>query len=74
MFSIGCGSCYDLTHDGANLWLNGITPQAADDVHFYTTQYKDGGLVNYCNLAANLLLKWYGGSRPMKFHCRPEST
>ena len=58
IFGIGCGSCYDLTHDGSALWMKGITSQAAGSVNYYTTQYKDGGLVNYCNIGANLLLKW----------------
>ena len=58
IFGVGCGSCYDLTHDGAALWIKGITAQSASAVYYYTTQYKDGGLVNYCNIGANLLLKW----------------
>jgi len=58
VFGIGCGGNYDLTHDGANQWQVGLTSQAKDDVFYYTTQYKSGGLVNYCNLGANMLLKW----------------
>jgi len=57
-FGIGCGSNYDLSHDGAALWLTGITSTARSDVSFYTTQYSTGGLINYCNLAVNLLLDW----------------
>lgn len=58
IFGAGCGSNFDLSHDGAALWLKGITTQSASAVHYYTTQYDTGGIVNYCNLGSNLLLSW----------------
>jgi len=59
IFGVGCGSNFDLTHDGAALWIKGIqTDRVTHDVYYYTTQYDSGGLVNYCNLGSNLLLKW----------------
>eukprot|EP00163_Fabomonas_tropica_P027294 TRINITY_DN5210_c1_g2_i2.p1 TRINITY_DN5210_c1_g2~~TRINITY_DN5210_c1_g2_i2.p1 ORF type:complete len:686 (+),score=197.90 TRINITY_DN5210_c1_g2_i2:309-2366(+) len=58
VFGIGCGDNTDLTHDGAQLWLQGIPMEARKDMYYYTTQYKGGHLVNYCNIAANAVLKW----------------
>ena len=59
IFGLGCGSNFDLTHDGAALWLSGIqTDKVTKDVFYYTTQYNSGGIINYCNLGANLLITW----------------
>ncbi len=59
VFGVGCGENFDLTHDGAALWLSGINSTAVlDDVYFYTTQYQTGSLVNYCSLPTNLILSW----------------
>ncbi|EFA77167.1 conditioned medium factor [Heterostelium album PN500] len=55
---IGCSANNDLTLDGAALWLSSIPTDKRELVYFTTTQYKTGGLVNYCNLAANSVLKW----------------
>ncbi|EGG23959.1 conditioned medium factor [Cavenderia fasciculata] len=55
---IGCSANNDLTHDGAALWLNSVPTDKRSLVYYTTTQYKTGGLVNYCNLAANSVLKW----------------
>eukprot|EP01132_Coremiostelium_polycephalum_P002733 gene2733-3392_t len=55
---IGCSSNDDLTLDGASLWLNSIPLDKRQLVYYTTTQYKTGGLVNYCNLAANAVLSW----------------
>merc|ERR1711991_995699 len=58
LLGVGCGENFDLTTDGSNLWLAGIQPAARKDVYFYTTKWKDSGLVKYCNLAVNLVLSW----------------
>jgi hypothetical protein len=58
VFGVGCGTNFDLTHDGAALWGNGITSDTRDDIHYYTTQYETSGLLHYCNLAANMVLAW----------------
>jgi hypothetical protein len=58
-FGVGCGSNYDLTPDGSNLWLSGIDTENFKDVYFYTTTYKQGNLFgDYCNLAVNMVLDW----------------
>merc|ERR1711916_254306 len=57
-FGVGCGENFDLTPDGSSLWLAGIQPAAAQDVYFYTTKWKDEGLIKYCNLASNLVLSF----------------
>jgi len=59
VFGVGCGANFDLTHDGAALWLRGITStHVLADVFYYTTQYQTGGLINSCNIASNLVLSW----------------
>ena len=53
IFGLGCGANFDLTHDGATLWLSGIqTDRVTKDVYYSTTQYNTGGIVNYCNLVS----------------------
>jgi hypothetical protein len=58
LFGVGCGENFDLTIDGANLWLAGISAAARANVFFYTTIWKDSGFIKYCNLASNLVLTW----------------
>eukprot|EP01119_Soliformovum_irregulare_P007176 TRINITY_DN1957_c0_g1_i1.p1 TRINITY_DN1957_c0_g1~~TRINITY_DN1957_c0_g1_i1.p1 ORF type:complete len:654 (-),score=206.29 TRINITY_DN1957_c0_g1_i1:114-2075(-) len=59
MFGYGCGTNTDLTVDGAQLWLAGISAEARSEVYFYTTTYKLGNLFgDYCNAAVNLVLEW----------------
>jgi len=55
VFGIGCGTNYDLSKDGAPLWLNGISTDSRKDVYFYITQFGDSP--KYCNQAANMFLK-----------------
>jgi len=57
-FGIGCGSNFDLSRDGAQLWVPTITSDSQLDLWFYTTQYETGYLINYCNLPLNLILEW----------------
>ncbi|GAM27159.1 hypothetical protein SAMD00019534_103340 [Acytostelium subglobosum LB1] len=55
---IGCSANDGMTLDGAALWLSSIPMEKRAIIYFTTTQYNTGGLVNYCNLAANSVLKW----------------
>ncbi|KAL0480735.1 cmfA [Acrasis kona] len=54
-FGKGCGKNYDLTWDGAELWLTTIPKNVRSQVWYHTTQYKD---YSYCSLAANAVLQW----------------
>jgi len=59
IFGYGCGTNYDLTTDGATLWLSGITSDVRDNMFSYTTTYKTGNFFgDYCNMAVNLVLEW----------------
>eukprot|EP00730_Choanoeca_flexa_P001206 TRINITY_DN10529_c0_g2_i1.p1 TRINITY_DN10529_c0_g2~~TRINITY_DN10529_c0_g2_i1.p1 ORF type:complete len:694 (+),score=204.43 TRINITY_DN10529_c0_g2_i1:107-2188(+) len=55
----GCGSNSDLSRDGAELWLSSVSPAAAAEQHYYTTQYDKGGLFGggYCNALVNAIMK-----------------
>lgn len=58
-FGVGCGENFDLSKDGAKLWLAGITSETKKNVFFYTTTYKQGNLLgDYCNMAINMILQW----------------
>jgi len=54
LFGVGCGTNFDLTPDGAKLWIAGIPPDVRQHVSTYITQYNTGSLLNYCNLAVNI--------------------
>ena len=58
IFGYGCGASFDLSVDGAALWESGIQTEARKDVFFYRTQWAESGLLKYCNLACNAVLKW----------------
>jgi len=59
IFGFGCGENFDLTTDGAALWLPGITTDTRKQIFYYTTTYVQGKFFgDHCNLAVNLLLKW----------------
>jgi len=59
IFGYGCGENFDLTQDGSNLWISGITPASRKEVFYYTTTCKQGNLFgDYCNAAVNLVLSW----------------
>mmetsp|Transcript_7767 Transcript_7767/g.10728 ORF Transcript_7767/g.10728 Transcript_7767/m.10728 type:complete len:685 (-) Transcript_7767:61-2115(-) len=58
-FGVGCGSNFDLSKDGANLWLGGITTDVRKEVYFYTSTYEQGKFFgDYCNLAVNTICEW----------------
>eukprot|EP01097_Dermamoeba_algensis_P003329 TRINITY_DN2343_c0_g1_i2.p1 TRINITY_DN2343_c0_g1~~TRINITY_DN2343_c0_g1_i2.p1 ORF type:complete len:744 (-),score=170.88 TRINITY_DN2343_c0_g1_i2:88-2241(-) len=57
VFGIGCGPNVDLSRDGAELWLRGISNQTRKDVHYFTTTYKPGSFFgSYCVLGENYLI------------------
>lgn len=53
-----CESQEDLTRDGAQMWLSGISADVAKEMYYYTTQYDKGGLFGkgYCNKLTNAVL------------------
>ena len=58
IFGFGCDTVYDLTPDGANLWLAGITAESKAQVNYYTTEYDAGGLFGngWCDMVMNSVL------------------
>lgn len=59
LFGFGCGENFDLSMDGIQLWLAGITADTRKEVHYYTSTYPSGGIFSsYCSVATNLLLQW----------------
>lgn len=51
----GCDTNYDLSLDGAALWLSGISTASLEQTNFYVTEYKSGFLAS-CNALVNLVL------------------
>ncbi|MCO5183558.1 MAG: conditioned medium factor [Anaerolineae bacterium] len=57
IFGIGCGTNWDLTYDGAALWLSGIPSWARSRVYYSTTSFTDKWWrYDYCQIASDLLL------------------
>ncbi|MEM7335794.1 MAG: choice-of-anchor X domain-containing protein [Chloroflexota bacterium] len=57
IFGIGCGYNWDLTYDGAALWLANIPSWARSEVHYYTTSFTDKWWrYDYCQWASDLIL------------------
>lgn len=57
IFGVGCGSNFDLTYDGASLWLSGIPSWARSRVYYHTTSFTDvWWRYDYCHVASDLLL------------------
>lgn len=58
LFGAQCDFVNDMTVDGANLWLSGISSSALAEANYYTTAFDKGGLFGkgYCNMAVNLVL------------------
>lgn len=57
IFGIQCGTNFDLTYDGASLWLSGIPSWARSRVYYHTTSFKDRWWAyDYCNIATDLFL------------------
>ena len=56
VFGYGCGTQYDLTPEGASLWLSSIPMEARDHVYYYTTEYEKNNVFDSCVTAANLFL------------------
>ena len=58
IFGAGCGSNWDMSYDGAALWLSGIPNWARSQVYYWSTSFKDRRWrYDYCSLATDLLLK-----------------
>lgn len=57
VFGIGCGSNFDLTYDGAALWLAGIPSWARAKVNYFTTSFSDVWYrYDYCQAASDVVL------------------
>lgn len=57
IFGVGCGTNWDLTYDGASLWLSGIPSWARSRVYYHTTAFKDvWWRYDYCHVASDLFL------------------
>ncbi len=57
IFGAGCGTNWDLTYDGAALWLSGIPSWARSRVYYHTTSFTDKWWrYDYCNIATDLFL------------------
>lgn len=70
LFGLGCGPNFDMTVDGATLWMAGISANALNQANYYTTQYDKGGLFGggWCNMLTNALLnKPNDGTTEMKY-------
>jgi hypothetical protein len=57
IFGAGCGTNWDLTYDGASLWLSGIPSWARSRVYYHTTAFEwKWWRYDYCSLATDLFL------------------
>lgn len=57
IFGVGCGYNWDLTYDGAALWLANIPSWARSEVYYYTTSFTDKWWrYDYCQWASDLIL------------------
>lgn len=57
VFGAGCGTNWDLTYDGAALWLSGIPSWARSRVYYSTTSFTDKWWrYDYCNIGTDLFL------------------
>lgn len=57
IFGAGCGTNFDLTYDGAALWLSGIPSWARAEVNYFTTSFTDSFFsYDYCQIASDLVL------------------
>ena len=57
IFGAGCGTNWDLTYDGASLWLSGIPSWARSRVYYHTTSFSWAWWrYDYCSLATDMFL------------------
>jgi hypothetical protein len=57
IFGVGCGTNWDLTYDGAALWLAGIPAWARSRLYYWTTSFTDvWWRYDYCHIGSDLLL------------------
>lgn len=67
----GCGENYDMTKEGASLWMAGISQASMEYSNRYTTRYPDG-LFENCNSAVQLVLsKPNDGTAEQKYATLP---
>jgi len=58
-FGVGCGTNFDLSIDGARIWLPGITQDTRSEINYYTTSYKLNTFFgDSCSMAMNMILEW----------------
>jgi len=58
LFGVGCGPVTDLTKDGANLWVVGISSEVRSKIYYYYVTFDESKPLNkYCNAATNLFLQ-----------------
>jgi hypothetical protein len=58
IFGVQCGANYDMTPEGAALWLSTIPPTPRAKVFTFTTSYSGPGWSGYCSLATALFLAY----------------
>ena len=56
LFGTGCGTNFDLSTDGAALWLANIPSASRARVSYYTTSFTDDGGFDYCNFVSDFFL------------------
>ncbi len=56
IFGSGCGTNFDMTYDGAALWLSGIPSWARAEVYYYTTSFLGDFGFDYCSLLTDFFL------------------
>lgn len=57
VFGVGCGTNWDLTYDGASLWLANIPSWARSRVYYYTTSFTDKWWrYDYCQIVSDVFL------------------
>jgi hypothetical protein len=58
IFGVQCGANYDMTPEGAAIWLSTIPPAPRARVFTFTTSYSGPGWSGYCSLATALFLAY----------------
>jgi len=58
IFGVQCGANYDMTPEGAAIWLATIPPAPRSKVFTFTTSYTGPGWAGYCSLATALFLAY----------------
>jgi hypothetical protein len=57
VFGAGCGTNWNMTYDGASLWLSGIPTWARNRVYYHTTSFATAWWrYDYCHLGTDMFL------------------